>query len=92
MKSIFFAFTICLLSQTLDASVKIYVSPRGDDGNTGSLHQPLATFEGARDKIRELRLDKQITDTVLWKYNPGLTIFLTHGCLPEKIPEHRRRR
>ena len=80
MKSIFLAFTICLLSQTLDASVKIYVSPRGDDGNTGSLHQPLATFEGARDKIRELRLDKQITDTVFVEVQSG-TYYISHAWM-----------
>lgn len=92
MKSIFLAFTICLLSQTLDASVKIYVSPRGDDGNTGSLHHLWPLLKAPGIKSGSYVLISRLRIRFLWKYNPELTIFLTHGCLPEKIPEHRRHR
>lgn len=84
MKSIFFTFTIFLISQALNAGVKIYMSPHGNDGNTGSIHQPLATFEGARNKIRELRLKEQIIDTIFVEVQSG-TYYITHAfALTEK--------
>ncbi len=33
----------------------IYVAVDGDDRNEGTIQKPLATFEGARDKVRELK-------------------------------------
>ncbi len=36
-----------------DATI-LYVDPLGDDGNAGTLDQPLKTFAGARDKVRSL--------------------------------------
>lgn len=40
-------------------SYELFVSPTGDDSNTGAIDQPFASIERARDKIRELQpLDK----------------------------------
>ena len=33
----------------------IYVAPNGNDANDGSINSPLATLQGARDKIREIK-------------------------------------
>ena len=38
----------------------LYVAPSGDDANPGSRTAPLASFRGARDKVRELRGDGDI--------------------------------
>jgi hypothetical protein len=38
----------------------LYVAPSGDDANPGSKTAPLASFRGARDKVRELRGDGDI--------------------------------
>jgi len=76
MKSFFFVLAALLISHTLIADVRLYVSPDGDDHNPGSPDRPLATLEGARDKIRQLRLDRQITDTVFVEILPG-TYYIT---------------
>jgi hypothetical protein len=34
----------------------LYVAPTGNDANAGTIDQPLATFQGARDTIRTLRI------------------------------------
>jgi hypothetical protein len=40
--------------------VEIHVDPKGSDDNPGTLESPLGTLQGARDKIRELRVAKEI--------------------------------
>ena len=37
------------------AGTALYVSPDGDDTNSGSLDEPLATLEAARDAIRRMK-------------------------------------
>jgi hypothetical protein len=36
-------------------SLEIYVAPDGDDAIPGTLDQPLRSFLGARNKVREMR-------------------------------------
>lgn len=49
----------------------IYVSPEGNDSNQGTAAKPLASLEGARDKIREMRKEENLTDTVFVKIKGG---------------------
>ncbi len=52
----------------------LYIAPNGNDTNQGSIEQPLATIEKARDIIREKRDNGEITDTV--------KVFLRKGVYP----------
>ena len=38
-----------------DSAVKFYVAPHGDDSAAGTIDSPLATMEGARNKVREYK-------------------------------------
>ncbi|WP_234733524.1 right-handed parallel beta-helix repeat-containing protein [Tellurirhabdus bombi] len=54
----FAAFCLSLLFFLSGAFVfaeTIYVSPTGNDANPGTLKKPLASLQGARDKVRSLR-------------------------------------
>ena len=50
-------FGICPMSYAEEQmpEVAFYVAPDGNDNNTGTIDQPLATIEGARDKVREYK-------------------------------------
>ena len=72
MKKRFVLFIILILSLNgLSAKQWVYVSPRGDDRNTGSKEQPLASLEGARDRVLELRHKNTLKDTVRVYVLPG---------------------
>ncbi len=43
---------------------KIYVSPKGNDSNPGTIEKPLASLTGARDKLREMRKSGQVKGPV----------------------------
>ena len=58
-KSIAVAMFIMSLSSTPAIAMDFYVAPDGDDAAAGTLQAPLATIQGAPDKIREYRLDTQ---------------------------------
>jgi Right handed beta helix region len=56
--------TLCLIGfccffQNYAFSQKIYLSPSGDDKNPGTIDNPLATLQAARDKARLLRRNTQ---------------------------------
>ena len=66
----------CLLMTFVILSVKgatwhIYVSPSGNDQNTGTREQPLASLTAARDLIRTLSEQKKLNDTVYVEVLPG---------------------
>ncbi len=42
------------------SATDLYVSPTGNDASVGSLSQPLATLEAARDAVRQLRRDGKL--------------------------------
>jgi len=52
-------------------SIHIYISPSGNDFNSGSKEQPLATLTAARDLIRTSRAKKSFNDTVFVEVAPG---------------------
>jgi hypothetical protein len=43
---------------------KIYLSPSGNDSNPGSADKPVATLTAARDRVRELRKNNNVTRPV----------------------------
>lgn len=55
-----------------------FVATSGDDKAPGSREKPLATITKARNRIRELRSQRVLTDTVYVKIFPG-TYFLTEA-------------
>ena len=50
-----FATFICLSSGTSSAQIDLLVATDGSDANTGSAAEPLATLDGARRRIEEIR-------------------------------------
>ncbi len=60
---LFFAF-ICVFN--LNAQYKLYVSPLGNDANTGSKIQPLASLTGARNTIRKLKKKQLSKKEAFW--------------------------
>ncbi|MFW5872832.1 MAG: hypothetical protein ACOCVN_02485, partial [bacterium] len=73
-----FQFLLLILSFLLmmscggENSNDLYVSPSGDDGNPGTLEAPLASFEGARDKIREMKKNNSFPAK-------GITVYFREG-------------
>lgn len=60
-----------LLSVLPCAAQTIYVSSSGNDAAIGTREQPLASLDGARNKIRELRSKTVLSDTVFVRITPG---------------------
>ncbi|MFC1718449.1 right-handed parallel beta-helix repeat-containing protein [Candidatus Poribacteria bacterium] len=52
-----------------------YVSPKGDDTNSGSMERPFATIVKARNAIREMKADQPLSDPVTVMLRGG-TYFL----------------
>jgi len=53
----------------------LYIAPGGDDAASGAVDAPLATLEGARDRIRQLKGGAGLPDD-------GLTVYLREGEYP----------
>jgi hypothetical protein len=51
--------------------IRLFVSPDGDDNQSGSKGQPLASLDGAKNKIRDLRLKDTFTDTIFIEFLEG---------------------
>ncbi len=49
-----FVFFISLFPCFISGQTNLYVSPSGNDSNSGSIGSPLKTLKGARDKIRSI--------------------------------------
>lgn len=48
----------------------IFVSPDGEDSNTGSMESPLKTFAAAKEKVRKMKREK---------YPKGITVYFREG-------------
>ncbi len=46
---------LAVAAETEQDSIEIFVAPDGNDGNDGSMQHPLATMEGARKKVLEIK-------------------------------------
>ena len=66
---IVFVFVYCSLIVPINAQISFYVSPKGNDSNSGTLEMPFATLERARDAVR----------TVEKSRSSQITIFLREG-------------
>lgn len=60
-----------LLSVLRCSAQTFYVSPLGNDAAIGTRAQPLASLDGARNKVRELRNKIALSDTVFVRIAPG---------------------
>lgn len=70
---IFLFFNFHQLShQQEESSLILYVSPDGNDRNAGSLEAPLATFPGARDRVR---LIKETAKNIFVYFREGEYVF-----------------
>ena len=54
-KNIFLIIVFIFCDLSVSAQIKIYVSPQGNDLNSGTIEQPLASLTGARNAIREYK-------------------------------------
>lgn len=70
-------FSVLFLSQLMGAEKRLYLSPDGDDTHSGTKDRPLASFEGVRNKIREMRAQQIIKDTIFVEVASG-TYAITH--------------
>ncbi len=71
MKAQKITLVLLLCCYLVGGAQTIYVSPDGNDNNQGSFSQPLVSLEGARDKIKELRLQGNLKDSVFVKIAGG---------------------
>lgn len=72
MKYIFPLLALLLTLPVRGDSIHLYVSESGHDRNPGTIDQPLATLEGARDRIRMLRASAAINDTIFVEIASGI--------------------
>ncbi|WP_420114586.1 Ig-like domain-containing protein [Pseudactinotalea sp.] len=78
--ALFTTITLGLLGMFLPAHadaepLTLYVAPNGDDSSPGSVDQPFATLEGARDAIRALRSEGDLS-------GGPVTVYLREGTYP----------
>ncbi len=75
MRKIRYFSIVSFLLFTISCSTgekEIFVSPSGDDNNPGTMDKPLATIEGARDKIREMKKEESFPSS-------GITVYFMEG-------------
>ena len=71
----FYLFAIILFfswGYAISQDLNIYVSPDGADTNSGSIEAPLKSLDAARDKIRNLKNQQPITETIRVIIRPGM--------------------
>lgn len=71
MKKVDGILVMLILSFHVGVGQELFVSPSGSDRNSGTMDQPLASLSGSRDRVRELRRQGAVTDTVFVKLLPG---------------------
>jgi triacylglycerol esterase/lipase EstA (alpha/beta hydrolase family) len=64
---------LAVISAASATAAELYVSPTGDDANSGTREKPLATLAGARDALRKLNYWHQILGSTGYG---GMTIYL----------------
>ena len=72
MKYILPLLALLLTLPVRGEKIHLYVSESGHDRNQGTKDQPLATLEGARDRIRMLRKSAVVNDTIFIEIASGV--------------------
>ncbi len=67
-----FTFTAAVNAEEATSSTAIYVAVDGNNSNAGTVDSPLATIEGARDKIREIKKTTGLPAG-------GITVYVKNG-------------
>jgi len=62
--AVFMLFVLLLSGKFPLSAQKIYISPKGNDSNSGTSDKPLASLTGARDRVREIRKDGQVSGNI----------------------------
>ena len=66
---------VSLMSSSQMSSMKLYVSPTGNESNSGEIDSPFATLQQARDAIRQIKNSTGLPDQ-------GIAILLREGTYP----------
>ena len=61
---VYMSIVVLLSSMDLAYGQKIYLSPAGNDNNSGSIEKPLATITAARDRAREYRESNKVSQPI----------------------------
>lgn len=61
---VLFILLLCTGSILQGQTVRIFISPEGDNEASGTSDAPLASLEGARDRIRKIKAEENIKDTI----------------------------
>jgi parallel beta-helix repeat protein len=75
--------TVLVPALAFSAPVVLYVSPQGDDANPGTIEQPLATPQRARDLIREVRRKQDAFSGAVVEFRGGTYYWLESLALSE---------
>ena len=69
MKLVYLIFLIVITSCSLSqrGTIEIFVAPSGKDSNSGSIEEPFATAERARDEVRKLKNEKSSSVTIFFR-------------------------
>ena len=69
--SVIVLFVLLLSGNSPLSAQKIFLSPNGNDSNPGTIDKPLASLTGARDKVREMRKNGQVSGPISVVALPG---------------------
>jgi hypothetical protein len=70
MKMLIYIFSVLLLSPLQSLALDLYVSPNGNDLNSGTKEKPFRTMTAARDSIR--KINKTMTEDIVVYIRGGL--------------------
>jgi len=57
-------------------TIQLYVAPTGNDKNDGSINQPLATLQKAKELVRQLKNQMPINKALRYSYAAVITAIL----------------
>jgi hypothetical protein len=72
IKIIHVIIVIIFCNLSVNAQVKLYVSPTGNDSNPGTAEQPLASLTGARNAIRQYKKEHDSTVSFIVTISDGI--------------------